>query len=354
MESVLLNEQSTSYDKYGAYYLKYLTYKRVFSYKDAKHNLKLALKEGIKTSYKDRIIAQIKCEEVFIAFDLLEFDKVAKLQALISDKDLELVDSSTLAFWFIVKGTMHTRQSFYQEAEQVYDTAIEVLSKKNPEHLPLVYSKKIDLYQKMNEHELALESFEKGLFYSKQHNMDIYILNMYAGLGRYYKDIGDYKNAISIQEITNKLVKEYDSTNKAGRLNILETKIVEEQLEKQKVQRNKYLLVLFSIGVLVVIILGVIVFFLVRLKKKRTIIQQDNQYLRDKIIHATQGKVEHLNDKSDLILGLSQRQQEVLILIKKGMTNKDIANELFISENTVKYHIKKIYEALNINSRAEL
>ncbi|MDM1398114.1 response regulator transcription factor [Myroides odoratimimus] len=249
---------------------------------------------------------------------------------------------------------MHTRQSFYQEAEQVYDTAIEVLSKKNPEHLPLVYSKKIDLYQKMNEHELALESFEKGLFYSKQHNMDIYILNMYAGLGRYYKDIGDYKNAISIQEITNKLVKEYDSTNKAGRLNILETKIVEEQLEKQKVQRNKYLLVLFSIGVLVVIILGVIVFFLVRLKKKRTIIQQDNQYLRDKIIHATQGKVEHLNDKSDLILGLSQRQQEVLILIKKGMTNKDIANELFISENTVKYHIKKIYEALNINSRAEL
>ncbi|KZE83851.1 hypothetical protein AV926_03985 [Myroides marinus] len=62
----------------------------------------------------------------------------------------------------------------------------------------------------------------------------------------------------------------------------------------------------------------------------------------------------NLDDVSDVISSLSSRQQEVLTLIKQGMTNKEIASELYISENTVKYHIKKIYEVLNVNSRTEL
>ncbi|MDM1362819.1 helix-turn-helix domain-containing protein [Myroides marinus] len=354
LESVLLDKQSTSYDRYNAYYLKYLTYKRVFSYKDAEDNLHLALKEGIKTEYKEQIIAQIRFEELFIAFDLLEFDKVAKLQDLIKDRDLELVDSSTLAFWFIVKGTMHTREGLFQEAEKVYNNAIEMLAKKDSEHLPLVYSKMIDLYQKMNKHEQALESFQKGLSYAKQHNMDIYILNMYAGLGRYYKDIGDYENAVSIQEITNKLIREYDSTNTVGRLNILEAKIIQEQLDNQKAQKSNYLRVLFSIVTVVVFIVGIIVIFLVKLKKRRIQIQKDNQDLRDTVLKVTEGKMLNLDDVSDVISSLSSRQQEVLTLIKQGMTNKEIASELYISENTVKYHIKKIYEVLNVNSRTEL
>ena len=45
-----------------------------------------------------------------------------------------------------------------------------------------------------------------------------------------------------------------------------------------------------------------------------------------------------------------QTAQQVLI----GKTNKEIGVELFISENTVKYHLKIIYEALNITNRSKL
>lgn len=51
---------------------------------------------------------------------------------------------------------------------------------------------------------------------------------------------------------------------------------------------------------------------------------------------------------------LSGRQKEVLDLLYEGLTNKEISEKLFISENTVKYHIKMIYQILNISNRKEL
>ena len=50
---------------------------------------------------------------------------------------------------------------------------------------------------------------------------------------------------------------------------------------------------------------------------------------------------------------LSDREADVLLLIFKGYTNRRIGDELFISLNTVKYHIRNIYEKLNINTKNE-
>ena len=44
---------------------------------------------------------------------------------------------------------------------------------------------------------------------------------------------------------------------------------------------------------------------------------------------------------------------EVLRLVARGMNNRDIAKELFISENTVKNHVRNILEKLQIHSRME-
>ncbi|MDM1347241.1 helix-turn-helix transcriptional regulator [Myroides marinus] len=41
-------------------------------------------------------------------------------------------------------------------------------------------------------------------------------------------------------------------------------------------------------------------------------------------------------------------------LVQKGKTNKEIGETLFISENTVKYHLKIIYEILQIKGKADL
>ncbi len=50
---------------------------------------------------------------------------------------------------------------------------------------------------------------------------------------------------------------------------------------------------------------------------------------------------------------LTDREMEVLRLVAQGLNNRDIAKELFISENTVKNHIRNILEKLHLHSRME-
>lgn len=50
---------------------------------------------------------------------------------------------------------------------------------------------------------------------------------------------------------------------------------------------------------------------------------------------------------------LSSREKEVLACLAKGMSYKMIAEACFISTDTVKFHLKKIYEKLHVNSKSE-
>ncbi len=50
---------------------------------------------------------------------------------------------------------------------------------------------------------------------------------------------------------------------------------------------------------------------------------------------------------------LTDREMEVLTLVAQGLNNRDIAKELFISENTVKNHVRNILEKLHLHSRME-
>jgi ATP/maltotriose-dependent transcriptional regulator MalT len=50
---------------------------------------------------------------------------------------------------------------------------------------------------------------------------------------------------------------------------------------------------------------------------------------------------------------LTRREREVLRLVADGMSNKEVANKLFISDVTVKLHLRHIYEKLGVRNRTE-
>lgn len=63
----------------------------------------------------------------------------------------------------------------------------------------------------------------------------------------------------------------------------------------------------------------------------------------------------------DLVIGdppvdlgvLTSRQQEILKLVVEGWTNAQIGHELFLSESTIKQHLRAAYKALKVRNRTE-
>jgi ATP/maltotriose-dependent transcriptional regulator MalT len=53
-------------------------------------------------------------------------------------------------------------------------------------------------------------------------------------------------------------------------------------------------------------------------------------------------------------LDFTEREQDVVALVRKGLTNKEIAAEMYVSEKAVEYHLRNIYGKLGISSRREL
>jgi two-component system NarL family response regulator len=61
----------------------------------------------------------------------------------------------------------------------------------------------------------------------------------------------------------------------------------------------------------------------------------------------------HAQPEPSPLVGLTSREIEVLHELASGITNQEIANRLYISENTVKNHIHNILEKLKLNNRRE-
>jgi DNA-binding NarL/FixJ family response regulator len=78
-------------------------------------------------------------------------------------------------------------------------------------------------------------------------------------------------------------------------------------------------------------------------------------YLGSKV---TKELIKHLNPESEQPNQpspdpLSTRELEVLELISRGLSNREIAENLFLSEKTVKTHINNIFQKLNVKSRTQ-
>ncbi len=59
------------------------------------------------------------------------------------------------------------------------------------------------------------------------------------------------------------------------------------------------------------------------------------------------------DDPVDLISILSARQKEILQFVVDGLSNADIAKRLYLSESTVKQHLRAAYKLLHVKSRTE-
>ena len=78
----------------------------------------------------------------------------------------------------------------------------------------------------------------------------------------------------------------------------------------------------------------------------------EKQAFDRKTFRSTVDKARLLRDAGSGLQALTGREREVLALLARGMTNKEIANALVITPNTVKRHLKSLFIKLDVNTRS--
>jgi NarL family two-component system response regulator LiaR len=68
---------------------------------------------------------------------------------------------------------------------------------------------------------------------------------------------------------------------------------------------------------------------------------------------ATQALINVATRKSEMVEELTEREKEILKLMVGGLSNPDIAERLFVSRSTVKFHVSNIIAKLGSQSRTE-
>ncbi|APZ47206.1 hypothetical protein BW723_13335 [Polaribacter reichenbachii] len=105
-------------------------------------------------------------------------------------------------------------------------------------------------------------------------------------------------------------------------------------------------------GIIQIIIFGFAILFREKqLRKKNTFMKKEIRKFSNKI-KTKNTKIDAKLNKEKL-QSLSVREREIFDLILKGKSNKEISTKANVSINTVKFHVKNIYDKLHIKSRKE-
>lgn len=352
----ITSTKTTNLEKSYAYIYKAHTYKYLLNYAKTLYYLDLALEEGIKSKEKDKLIQIIKAEKALVYFDIREISKADTLMKEIAATQYKDIPENIKVWLFTQEGYILMNEKKFDLAANRIDEAIKLSSKNSPEHLPVIYGKKLTLLNEMGEYDKRDSMFDVALDMAISSNQIKYQIYLYQTMHQIYEKNKDYYKAYITYRI-------FDSLNhhqfkphfRSSSLDLLEKKL-EEKKKKNSLKKGNLLILL-----LLLVIVGLLfqTYFLSRLYKtyklERDLIEKENQLISSEVKSLTKKLEENKNEALDLSqFNLTERQIQIIELIRQGKTNKEIAETLFISENTVKYHIKSIFKILNIKNRLEI
>lgn len=346
----------TSAERYEAYLLKSAIYRSLYKYEHALHNLDLAFKEGIKGDNKAAVEQEIKAERSFIYFDLQVFDKSEKLTTELEESGYKNLDPKYLLFLYTQKGYFLLKAKEYSAAEEILNKAYNLSMHYFPAELPIIFGKQIELYHHTGNVQKRDSTYQTAIQSARKTGNIKYELYLEEIMKNLFSSSKDYKNAFYHQQKCDSLFSLYNSDVNSSKVELLE-----QQLKAQDynygLQKKQYIVITAVVFSLLLLLLLFITYKLYKnTKLKNKLVTEENQRIQDEIKYHLQLTEEAQPSGKTKLDGFhfTERQLQIIELLKKGKSNKEIAAALFISDNTVKYHLKIIYNVLNIKHRNEL
>lgn len=355
LSDFLSDKERTPYEKYSAYLIKSKIYKKLFNYEQALYNLDLALDEGKKGTKNTIIEQEVKAEKSFIYFDMQEFDEARKLMKELERTAYKDLSSDYIMFLYTQKGYFLMQDKDYKGAEEILNKAMGIAKKNHSQDLPVVYGKQIELYNTMKDTLKRDSIYEEGIRIAKKYGNIKYEFYLNEIMKNVFRKNKDYKNAFDYQIKCDSVFLIYNSSSKSSKIELLEQQMKKKEYEYEIENRRNIQFFLVILSVLLIFVVFILIKLFITNRQKRVLIEKENQYIHSEIERLTNLTNKKGLPKVDLsVFNLTERQREIIDLVRKGKNNKEIASVLFISENTVKYHLKAIYTILDIKQRNEL
>lgn len=288
------------------------------------------------------------------------YDQAAALFLAINEKE-------GYANTLLNSGTVYTLVlEQYRKANELYDQALEVFREiKMSSGVQNTLQSKAENLMYMGELEQAKKLGLEALQIAQEYKFaqdEVYTFDL---LSQIAVQQGDYQSALEFLESKNEVASEIFTEEKSRQIAELETKYQTEKKEQElaiaslqliQQRREKYLLG----GVIIIIVLvgGFIIYSLrqkARLEQKLLGEEIENLRLKINSLLGDSSAIKLNLDELNLKLHqpLTEREFEILNLTVSDKTNNEIAEEVFVSVNTVKYHLKNVYEKLGVNNRKE-
>ena len=328
------------------------TYRSINDSSTAIKYLKDAENHSQKASNKTR--NDIQAEFAFAYFDnnqYAESEKIMTKIALGGFKNLHVMDK---AYIIMQQGYVSFLKNNYLDAEIKYKASVDLIKKNSICDLPVINAKQIELLCKIGKLTDAEKLYHQSMSIADSCKILKYQLYL---TDEFKKALIRLKNpkAIIYTDKLDSLNTKFDRDNKVSKM-YLENLEKEKQNVESLQQNNSAKTIIYIITSF--LLLMIISIFFKRNKKtnsEKQKIETELQRMKEELSsyidllhYSTQ------NNKNELNLDLlTERQIELISYLEKGLSNKEIAEKMFITEATVKYHIKNIYEILELKNRKE-
>lgn len=304
---------------------------------------------------EDSLRMSIKAEMAFNYFDnnrYKESDSIMQEFVKLKFRNTNLIDK---AYIIMQMAYLKYLEKDFDASEKMFNESSDILQKASPCNLPVILVKKMQLYAKKNNIDSVTVIYDRSMKIANQCSILKYKIYATQELLEIYKYRGDANKVYEYLNILDALKRE---DNKEARLSNMH---VDNQniLEKENTEEEKsffWKTILFVVLAIAASLLGFIFYRRsTKYKKEKYEIDAELQEMKKMLQNYAQIKQE-ITHEDKFIRNenkLTERQKELLNLMSKGLSNKEIAEKLFISENTVKYHIKNIYLILELKDRKE-
>lgn len=326
-----------------------LTYKRLQDYTSVAYYLTASK----KIAQEHKLIecqANIDAQFAFAYFDVQNYKRADKLMQYISSHNYKFLNNDDKSKIMMQQGFIKYIKKDYKVAEDYYYKASSLMQKNTPCDLPIIYGKQIQLYFTRNDLEKAGHYYKLGVEKARRCHILKYEIYLAEVMMNLYKERKDAQNSFRFTNKFDSLNKEYKPSENLQQLHI--EREIKSRTTEEKDKKLKWQIIIFS--TLTVIILITTAFLLSRYA---LVLRSRNKEQIYTIEEMKQLLIEYKTNKqfnaSKMSL-LNNKQLIIIEMLKEGQSYKEIANNLHVSENTVKYHIKIIYEALKIKKRSQL